>query len=315
MPISEPVAGQLQNPVVKYLLATRPPFLLASAAPVLIGLSTAFYGGAGFDAVLALLTLFGAVLAQAGANVVNDYYDALNGTDRLNTDRIYPFTGGSRFIQNGILTEAETARYAAILFTLVMAIGLVLLVEIGLPLLWLGVGGLFLAWAYSSPPLSLNAHGLGELSVALGFGLVIVVGSDLVQRGTFDWLPVFASFSYGLLTAALLYINQFPDLKADAQAGKRHWVVRLGAERARWGYPAMVVLAYGGLGAFVAIGKLPPLALLAFLALPLHVKAATDLVRHAREPARLIPAIPLTITGMLLHGTMMALGLALAVWL
>ncbi len=315
MPASEPVATRLQNPALKYVLAARPPFLLASAAPVLIGLSTAFYGGAGFNAFYALLTLIGAVLAQAGANVINDYYDALNGTDRLNTDRIYPFTGGSRFIQNGVLSEEETARYAAILFAAVAAIGLVLLLELGLPLLWLGLGGLFLAWAYSSPPLSLNAHGLGELSVALGFGLIIVTGADLVQRGGFDPLPVYASFSYGLLTAALLYINQFPDRKADALAGKRHWVVRLGPQRARWGYPLLLLAAYGSLGLLTLTGRLPLMALLAFAALPLHLKAAIDLVQYADRPARLVPAIPLTITGLLLHGLMLALGLALAVWL
>lgn len=315
MPISEPLAEQLQNPVLRYFLATRPPFLLASAAPVLIGLSTAFYGGAGFNLFYALLTLLGAVLAQAGANVINDYYDALNGTDRLNTDRIYPFTGGSRFIQNGVLTEEETARYAALLFAAVVIIGLVLLSEVGLPLLWLGLGGLFLAWAYSSPPLLLNARGLGELSVALGFGLLIVAGADLVQRGSFDPLPFYASFSYGLLTAALLYINQFPDRAADERAGKRHWVVRLGPQKARWGYLLLVLGAYGGVAIFVLAGRLPPLALLAFAALPFHLKAAADLLRYAAEPARLTPAIPLTISGLLVHGGMLALGLALAVWL
>src|SRR3970040_263437 len=86
-----------------------------------------------------------------------------------------------------------------------------------------GRAGLFTAWAYSAPPLKLNSRGLGEACVAMGFGL-IAVGADYVQRAEFSLFPVVAVLPYALLVTNLLYINQFPELKADAATGKRHWV-------------------------------------------------------------------------------------------
>ena len=191
----EPCADRLANPLKRYFLATRPPFLLASLVPALIGLATAYAGGIMINGIMALLTIVGAVLTHAGANVLNDYYDALNGTDDQNRERLYPFTGGSRFIQNGVLTRKETAAFGLLLLALSMLLGLVLWQHSGNGLLIIGLTGLLIAWAYSAPPLALNSRGLGELSIAVAFGLMIVMGSDSVQRGSFDSLPLLAAIS------------------------------------------------------------------------------------------------------------------------
>jgi 1,4-dihydroxy-2-naphthoate octaprenyltransferase len=306
----EPTAELLTNPIARYLLATRPPFLLASIAPCLIGLAVAYRDGAAPHVLLAVLTVLGAALVHAGVNVLNDYYDALNGTDAINTDRIFPFTGGSRFIQNGVLTPAETARYGVALLALGAALGVALAIASG-PGLWLiGAAGLFLGWAYSAPPVSLNSRGLGELSVALGFGVLIPLGADYVQRGAFSWSPVVAALPYAALVANLLYINQFPDRRADEVAGKRHWVVRLGARRARWGYLALAVFAYTALVVAVVLHALPLAALVALLPALASFAAARDLLRHAETPERLAPAIQLTILAMIGHGLLLSAALA-----
>jgi len=310
--IEEPIRARLENPWLRYFLATRPPFLAASLVPCLIGLSTAYADSVPLQLGTALLSVLGALLAHAGINVLNDYYDSRNGTDAANADRLFPFTGGSRFIQNGVLSEEQTARYGYLLLLATLAIGLALLPAGGWPLVLVGLAGLFIGWAYSAPPLSLNSHGLGEPSVAIGFGLLIVVGCDLVQRGELSWLPVWVSLPYGMLVTALLYINQFPDRRADEQVGKRHWVVRLGIDRARWGYLLIVAAGYGLLSVMVGAGMLPPATLLALLPAPLSLKAGADLVRYAGDPGRLIPAIPLTIAAMTLHGLLLALGLTLS---
>ncbi len=313
MAIAEPaVERYASQPVAKYLAATRPPFLLASVAPVIIGLATAYHDNVTLIAFTALLTLLGAMLVQAGVNVLNDYYDALNGTDAMNQERIYPFTGGSRFIQNGVLTERETAVFGTLLFAVSAVIGLVLLPYAGFGLVGVGFVGLLIGWAYSAPPLALNSRGFGELSVALGFGFWIPLGTDMVQRGDFAALPLLAAAPYALLVAGLLYINQFPDRVADAAAGKHHWVVRLGPQRARWGYLALVLGAYGMLPLLVLVGALPVPALLGLIALPLSLRAAADVLRFAAIPARLAPAIRLTIAAMLLHSVTLSLGLVLA---
>ena len=185
--------------------------MLASLVPCLLGFATAYYDGIAIQIGLGLATVLGALAIHAGVNVLNDYYDALNGTDALNTERLYPFTGGSRFIQNGVLTARQTAFYGTGLLVTGTVIGIALAIVAG-PGLWvIGVFELILGWAYSAPPLSLNSRGLGELSVAAGFGVLIPLGADYVQRGMLSQLPLWAGIPYALLVANLLVINQFPD--------------------------------------------------------------------------------------------------------
>lgn len=124
--------------------------------------------------------------------------------------------------------------------------------------------------------------------------------------------PLYAGLSYSVLVAALLYMAQFPDRAADKRAGKLHWVARLEARRARWGYLLFVALAYIGLTLLVASGKLPELALVCWLALLLSALAARQLFRYAQQPQQLAAAIKLTILAMLLHGGLLALVLSLS---
>ena len=313
MPPTEPSQEYFATrPFRRYLAATRPPFLLAALVATLIGIGTADYSGETINAWTAALTLLGATLVHAGINVFNDYYDALNGTDTINTERLYPFTGGSRFIQNGVLSLRETLDFALVLFGLSVLIGITLMLLTGWSLLWVGLAGLLIGWTYSAPPLALNSRGLGELTVAFGFGVLMPLGADMVQRHAFDVLPLLAGLPYALLTANLLYINQFPDRQADEAAGKHHWVVRLGADRARWGYLTLAVGAYLTLMLEIVMGQLPVWASLGLLPLPLSMFAAMDLVKFASTPEHLARAIRLTITAALSHGALLSLGLAIA---
>lgn len=306
----EPTLELFSNPLARYFAATRPAFLTASLMAGLVGLASAHHDGLVLDASAAAVTLLFALMAHAGVNVLNDYYDALNGTDAQNTQRIFPFTGGSRFIQNGVLTLAQTRNFGFALMAGVAAAGLWLMTCTSPQLMYVGLAGLFIGWAYSAPPFRLNSRGWGELCVAAGF-LSITVGTDFVQRKGFDAAPFVAGLSYALLVTNLLYINQFPDRAADTAAGKLHWVARLEVEHARWGYALIVALAYAWLVLAVSLGWLPPLALAALLALPLSIKAARLLLRHAAEPGRLGDAIKLTIAAMLAHGALLSLVLIL----
>jgi len=308
MPLAEPTLGVLANPVLRYFLATRPAFLSVTLFACLVGFGTAYHDGVALAMAKAVATLVFALLAHAGINVLNDYYDELNGTDRANTERVFPFTGGSRFIQNGVLTARETLVYGVALIGVVIIAGLWLTSVSGPALVWIGAAGLFIGWAYSAPPLALNSRGLGEPCVAIGFGLV-VVGSDFVQRGDFALLPMAAAVSYGLLVTNILYINQFPDRRADEVAGKRHWVVILGPQRARWGYVVIGMVAYGFLLWAVVTGLLPRWALVALASAVLTATAARDLLRYPDRPQLLVPAIKLTIGAATLHGLLLAAAL------
>jgi len=311
MPTVEPTLAALANPLLRYFLATRPAFLGVTLVAALIGISTAYHGGTPLAVWPAIITVAFALVAHAGINVLNDYYDDLNGTDRYNTERVFPFTGGSRFIQNGILTLRETAVFGALLMLTVIFGGVWLTRLSGLGLLAIGTLGIFIGWAYSAPPLKLNSRGVGEVCVWSGFAL-IVIGADYVQRHGFSTQPVTASVCYALLVANILYLNQFPDRRADELAGKRHWVVRLGPQRARWGYFLIALAGYAWLLGAVVAGALPPPALIALLPAILSIKAGMILLEHAARPSRLEPAIRMTIAGACAHGLVLAVALIMA---
>lgn len=306
---AEPAQGAYPNQAVKLFLATRPAFLSVTLVACLIGLASAHASGAPLNLPTAVVTLLFALVAHAGVNVINDYHDAESGADAANTRRLFPFTGGSRFIQNGVLSAAETGRFGYALLAAVVPAGLWLTWHAGTGLICIGLTGLFVGWAYSAPPLKLMSRGLGEFAIALGW-IAVVVGTDYVQRGDFSPLPFAAGLSYALLVASLLFINQFPDHDGDAAAGKRTLVVRLGPGVAKWGYLLIVLVAYTWLVSMVSIRMLPQYAAAAALTLVLSFTAARELIAHAGTPDELETPIKRTILAANLHGVLLAAALA-----
>ena len=308
MSSAEPTLASLPNPLLRYFAATRPAFLSVTFVACLLGLASARFSGIVLDPVLSTVTLFFALVAHGGANVVNDYYDARSGCDAANSERLFPFTGGSRFIQNGLLSINATGMFGYALLAAVIPAGLWLAAVSGPGLIGIGLAGLLTGWAYSAPPGKLQSRGLGELGITAGW-LLVVLGTDYVQRRGFSFLPVAVGLGYALLVANVLYINQFPDVKADAQAGKRTLVVRLGPRKARWGYLALVVGAHLWLVWGVAAGWLPVRALAGLAALLPAAGALRNLWPNASRPAQLLPAVKLTILAAVLHGSVLALAL------
>jgi 1,4-dihydroxy-2-naphthoate octaprenyltransferase len=140
----------------------------------------------------------------------------------------------------------------------------------------------------------------------VGF-LGVVVGADFVQRQVFSVQPVIIGMSYALLVTNLLYINQFPDQKADATAGKRHLVVMLPLKYALLIYPLLAMLAGVWLFYFIATGNLPVQALLAAVPFIFSARAAWLLCQFASRPEKLLPAIKLTLAAMLSHALLLTL--------
>ncbi len=305
----EPHPARLTHPLWRYFLATRPAFLSVTLVGCLVGLATAHHGGVAIDLASAIVTVLFALVAQAGVNVLNDYYDAESGADERNEERIFPFTGGSRFITNGVHTARQTRIFGFALLGAVIPAGLWLAWQAGPGLIAIGMAGLFVGWAYSAPPLALVSRGLGEVAITLCW-LLVVIGADYVQRGGFSPLPALAGLSYALLVANVLYINQFPDRAGDAAAGKRTLVVRLGADPAKWGYLLIAIVAYAWLVAMVAGNHLPRQAAAAALTLVVSFSTARHLIAHAAQPAELAPALKLTILAANLHGLVLAAALA-----
>jgi len=287
---------------------TRPSFLVITAVACVLGTVVAAACGYGPQVWTALVTLVLAVLMHAAANVLNDYHDALNGADDANTQGLFPFTGGARLIQNGHVSSNDTHNLAKALVVFLIPCGLLLAVKTGGGLILLGLAGLLLGWAYSAPPLALMKRGLGEATVALAWGLV-VVGADFVQRKHFFVIPVAVAVSFALLVGNILVINGFPDAAADALVGKRTLVVRMGARWAAWAYLVFALVAYAWLVAGVWLFIHPEPALWGLASVPLSLWAFLLLHQHADQPARLRSAIVLTIAAAVVHGLAMSAGL------
>ncbi|HMM75645.1 MAG TPA: prenyltransferase [Gammaproteobacteria bacterium] len=298
--------------LASFVRAVRPPFLLLTLAVCLVGLATSAAQGVPLHGGYAAATLFLALLAHAAANVWNDCGDAVIGTDAINVRRITPFTGGSRVIQNGEISAPEMRRFALALAGVSIGGGLLLAGLRGPGLLGVGLAGACLGWAYSQPRLALMSRGLGELAVGASWALV-VVGADFVQRGQFAALPLTASVGVALLVAALLSLNQIPDIDADRACGKRTLAVRLGEVASSRMHAAFSLGAYGWLAFAIATSRLPATAACAGLALPLGAAAIRGAYRHVGpRGGDLGPALRANVLHVLTHTALLAIGLLLA---
>lgn len=288
---------------------TRPAFLLLTVVACVLGTATAAACGCGLDLPLALGATALAAMAHAVGNVLNDLHDARSGADAANTQGLFPFTGGSRLIQNGQVSERQTADLAKALLLFLVPAGLLLAVRAGGGVIMLGLAGLLLAWAYSAPPLKLMSRGLGELTVALVWFLV-VVGADYVQRRQFFVIPASAAAGFALMVAAVLLVNGLPDAEADARTGKRTLAVRLGPTATALLFTWLVLGAHAWL-AFSVWLLIPPMpALWGLVSLPLALAALAWVWRFRHQSQRLKPALALTVAATLLHGLGMAWGFA-----
>jgi 1,4-dihydroxy-2-naphthoate octaprenyltransferase len=293
-------------------LATRPQFLPAIAVPVGLGAAVAWRASGAFSAAFLVISLFAALCYHAGMNVLNDYYDSRNGADELNKAPLTPFAGGSRFIQNGLLTPKATFFLGAGLAAAGTVAGFYLAWASTPLILAVGLLGLLSGYFYSAPPLFLAGRGMGEATVGVNFGLLTVVGSCLVQTKGLSLEAAVASLPLSFLIAALLIVNEFPDFDSDKLAGKRTLVVRLGKKNARYGLLAVVFSAFASIIAAVMAGLMPPLSLIALVAtLPAFFGAIT-LFKNDNDAPALVPAIKSIILAHLATGILQIVSILLA---
>lgn len=278
-----------------YLLELRAPFLTATIVPVFLGAAVAFGKLGKFNLPLFLLALVGALLLHAGTNVINDYFDHKSGADWENKDFIFPFTGGSRLIQMGLLTPQEVLIEGIVLFSLALIVGAILTYLRGTFILVLGIIGLFSGIFYTAPPIFIAGRGLGELLVGINFGILMTVGSYYVQTMRVDLEPLLVSLPVAILVTEILYINQFPDAEADGKVGKNHLVVRLGKDRAIKVFLVLLLLTYVIIIAEVITKAVTPLSLVTFVTLPLAIKIVKVAKKNYMNSKALAPANASTI--------------------
>lgn len=274
------LGGDAPTAVIRrYFLATRPKFYPASVLPVVAGTAWGVAIAGQIDLLVAALALLATVVVHAGSNVINDVTDDINGTDRNNDKRMHPFTGGSRFIQNQILTVQQMSNWALVLFITALVLGGLLIAVRGIGVLYLGLAGIALGMLYSLPVVQLSGRGIGEIAIAVAFGMLPVCGAAWVQSGVIDLNVFIFSVPISCWVAAILLINEVPDRAADEAAGKKTWPVRFGLTPTRWIYFGLHLIAADAIAALVLLEVFPAWSLLMPLVLiVLAWRASTSVV-------------------------------------
>jgi len=288
-----------------YFLETRPHFLLLSVVLAFLGTSVAWYDGY-FHIGYALLAGFGLLLTHISVNTLNDYFDYRSGVDLATKPT--PFSGGSGILPAALLTPGQVFWLSMSSFLLAVAIGIFFIITKGwllLPLLLLAaVCVLFYTPVILKTPWP-------EWAAGFGLGALPVLGLYFVQATQFTWHAVIASIPSGILVHNLLLLNEFPDVEADGQGGRKTLPIILGRARASLIYSGLTIAVYLWVIGWVIAGVMPVFCLISLLTLPIALKAIKGSRKH-QDMARLVPAMASNVLVVLVTQLLLGIGYILA---
>jgi 1,4-dihydroxy-2-naphthoate polyprenyltransferase len=290
-----------------WFMAARPRTLPAALAPVFVGSAAAWHalqegvevvysrdsvGGVAEAGVFVVSTatelfswwafaaaLIGALFIQIGTNLANDYSDAKRGADT--EDRLGPV----RVTASGLAAPRRVLHATWAAFAVAAGAGLYLTIEVGPEILAIGIVSIAAGVLYTGGPRPYGYEGLGEVFVFVFFGLVAVNGSYYVQLEQVDLAPLLLSIPIGLLSAAILVVNNIRDIETDRRADKRTLAVRLGRERTRTLYTTMIALAYLLLPTVLLAGDEWAPALVGLASAPLAIRPLRAVRTRTDGPA------------------------------
>lgn len=287
-----------------------PKISLASAASMLLGASLAVAAGP-ISVPWLLVTILGIFAVEVAKNASGEVFDWDSGTDlRVRPEDRSPFSGGKRVLVDSLLTRRQTWGIAVGAYLTAVLVGVAILAWREPGVLWLGMAGLAAAYFYHAPPFRLSYRGFGELAVGLCYGPLICAGTYLVQQGHVPTGVVLASLPLGVLIAAFLWINEFPDYSADALSDKRTLVVLLGRPAAAKGFASL------GIGAGLLLVILPAFGLpltvwLGGVAALRYIPATRILLASPEDTTRIVPAQVMTLQAFLLYAIGASAGILL----
>jgi 1,4-dihydroxy-2-naphthoate octaprenyltransferase len=293
-----------------WLKATRAPFFTASIVPVLVGAALAER-----ESFFTIPSLFFAlvivVFEHAGANLINDYFDA-KGSDLINQNPTL-FSGGSRCIQKGFLSKKRCLNGSIFCYSISLITAFFLSIQRGQPLiLGLTFVGALLGISYSISWIFGMGRGWGELAVGLAFGPLAVLGSYLLQTNSIAVKGFLAGIPVGFFIMGVLVLNQIPDFQADRDSGKRNWTVRAGGERrVVWIYLTIITAAYLTVLTGILSGVFPVWVLFSYGTIPLAIWISLKSWRYKGPVTEIIPVLAGNIGLHSLAGILIGLG----VWL
>ena len=260
---------------ISIIAITRLPFLSATWIPIIAAVVWGIEENliTKMDWTTFTFVFLGGSFLHLAANTYNDYFDWTSGTDQLNNDYFLQLSGGSRAIELGLITEKQLFKLATTFLALAGIMGLGVMYTLGdnrLELFYYGLVGAFSAYFYTGYPLRLVARkGIGELLIGLNYGPLMTMGTLFAMSGTHNWDAFLFGIPLGILTTAILWINQFPDRESDEIAGKHHLVVVLGLEKSSWGYLMLMLSAFSSIYLLYNSDIINQGALLSMLGLPI----------------------------------------------
>ena len=281
----------------------RAPFLLLPVVFVPLGLAIAWSAGH-FDLFSALLTLVGAVCLHASVNVLNDYFDFRSGIDLATSPT--PFSGGSTVLPMGLMSAREVLWLGSILLAAGLGIGAYFVFEFAFdPVLIVILA--FAAFSVVSYSSLTSKLGIGETVTGLAFGPLLVLGTYYVQVHQLSIVPVIMGLPPGIMTAGILYVNEFPDTDADKSAGRNHLVARWGKVKAASRLRAILASAYAIPIAGVISGAISPFALIALISAPKALATSRLVKQNYDKVTELIPGMASMVMTTLLTGALLCL--------
>ena len=219
-----------------WIIASRPKTLPAAVVPVLMGSAMAFGDGM-FHFLSAVVALLCALLIQVATNFINDYADFKKGTD--DPKRIGPL----RVTQAGLVTPTQMKRAIWLTFFITVLLSLYLVYRGGWPIIVIGTLSIMSGILYTAGPFPLAYLGIADIFVLIFFGPVAVAGTYYVQALSVNWMVILAGFAPGLISTAILTVNNLRDVVGDGKSGKKTLAVRLGKEFAMKEYFYCLLIA------------------------------------------------------------------------
>jgi 1,4-dihydroxy-2-naphthoate octaprenyltransferase len=258
-----------------WFLASRPWSFSMTAISVSVGSAAAALEGA-FSWPLYLLALIGAVMMHAASNLINDHDDVLHGVDApdVPTARYRPHP-----LMEGRIGVEQVRRAAYLLYALAALIGIYLAAVRGWTVFWIGLVGTAAGLTYTAAPLKYKYKALGEVSVFLMWGPLMVSGAYFVQRQALSLEALAISLPFGVLVALVLLANNIRDIPYDRRKGIVTLAIVMGERQGLRLYLALVVAAYLAVVGMSLLGPLQAWSLIVLLSVPLALKLLRQMAR------------------------------------
>ncbi|MBX7044551.1 MAG: 1,4-dihydroxy-2-naphthoate octaprenyltransferase [Ignavibacteria bacterium] len=268
-----------------WLMASRAYSFPASIIPVLFGstLALIFDPAVKFNWLVFALTLVGAVLAQVGANLINDIYDYKIGIDKEDKKNGIPH-GGSMVLSMNFMTLDQMKMGATVALVIGSLIGFYLFLVAGPIVIYLTLFGVLSSIIYTATPAAFKYKALGDIQVFISFGCVITLGAYVVQTHEFSWLPVLLSLPLGFLIDAILHSNNIRDISFDGKFKVKTLPILIGENASVKFYYFLIIGAYIAVGIFAALKLLPWTALLCVITLPIGLKLCKMANHFPKDP-------------------------------